>query len=121
MARNISFMLTVSQIKNQSKTVTRRLGWKNLKKGDILNACVKCQGLKAGEKVEVICQIRVVDVRRETLDAMDDPGEFGYGIEEAAKEGFPSLTGCQFVTMFCEKMKCKSHEEVTRIEFEYIE
>jgi len=28
MPRNMSFMLTTEQIKNRTKTVTRRLGWK---------------------------------------------------------------------------------------------
>jgi len=46
MPRNISFALTTKQIRNRSKTVTRRLGWLHIKKGDVLNACVKCMGLK---------------------------------------------------------------------------
>lgn len=123
MPRNISFALTTNQIKNRTKTVTRRLGWKNLKAGDILNACVKCMGLKPGEKIERLGQIRVVSVRRESLAEMDQPSDipWNYGTEEAKKEGFPNLSGCEFVTMFCENMGCKDTEEVTRIEFEYID
>lgn len=123
MPRNISFALTTNQIKNRTKTVTRRLGWKNLKAGDILNACVKCMGLKPGEKIERLGQIRVVSVRRESLSAMDQPSDcpLNYGTTEAQKEGFPHLSGCEFVTMFCENMGCKDTEEVTRIEFEYVD
>lgn len=84
----------------------------------MLNACVKCMGLKPGEKIERICQIRVVDVRREPLDYIEMAPDFGG--DECAKEGFPSLTGMQFAEMFCEHMGGDVDQEVTRIEFEYI-
>jgi hypothetical protein len=117
MPRNISFALTTDQIRNRSKTVTRRKGWKFLKAGDILNACVKCMGLKPGEKIERLGQIRIVSVRREPLTSMWlEP----YGKMEAAKEGFPKLAGADFVWMFCDHMKCDESQEVTRIEFEYL-
>ena len=118
MPRNISFALTTDQIRNRTKTVTRRLGWKNLKAGDVLNACVKCMGLRKGEKPERICQIRVADARQEVLENMDLEA---YGKIEATKEGFPHMTGSEFVGMFCENMKCEPSTTVTRIEFEYLE
>lgn len=123
MSRNISFALTTDQIRNRTKTVTRRLGWKNLKPGTVLNACVKCMGLKPGEKVQKLATIRVVDVRQESLDAMDDCGDspWSYGNLEAKKEGFSMMTGAEFVTMFCTHMNCSDTTEVTRIEFEYID
>lgn len=68
MARNISFALTTEQFRNRTKTVTRRAGWKFLKAGDILNGCVKCMGLRPGEKIERLGQIRVVDVRRADIE-----------------------------------------------------
>lgn len=117
MPRNISFALTTDQIRNRTKTVTRRLGWKNLKVGEVLNACVKCMGLKPGEQIERLGQIRVVSVRREPLNAMRGP----YGAMEARREGFPKMTGTQFVEMFCEHMGGFQDQEVTRIEFEYFE
>lgn len=117
MPRNISFMLTTEQIRNRTKTVTRRLGWDFLKPGDVLNACVKCQGLKKGEHPEVLCQIRVVSVRPEPLDWMY---RFRYGLQEAALEGFPHITGAAFVRMFCKHMKCDQSTVVNRIEFEYL-
>ncbi len=129
MPRNMSFALTTDQIRNQSKTVTRRLGWKFLKAGDIVNACVKCMGLKPGEKIQRLGQIRIKDVRREPLEHMETIAEFShlprsgikdYGHIEAAKEGFPSMTGSEFVKMFCEHMDCIPSDEVTRIEFEYV-
>ena len=118
MPRNISFALTTDQIRNRTKTVTRRLRWLNLKNGDVLNACVKWMGFKPGEQIERLGQIRVVSVRREPLSSMWlEP----YGSNEAKSEGFPEMTGAQFVAMFCKHMKCDEDQEVTRIEFEYLD
>lgn len=118
MPRNISFALTTDQIRDKTKTVTRRKNWLFVNKGDILNACVKCMGLKPGETIERICQIRVTDVRREKLSAMRI---LRYGDKEAILEGFPELSGREFVRMFCDHMGGKPDQEVTRIEFEYVE
>ena len=48
--RAMSFMLTTEQMRNRSKSVTRRLGWNTLKPGDRIIAAVKCQGLGKGGK-----------------------------------------------------------------------
>jgi len=112
MARNMSFMLTTEQIKNKTKTVTRRIGWWFLKPGDILNACEKCQGLKKGEKVKKICQIGVVSVRTDWLKAIDS--------NELKLEGFPSMTVADFIDMFCKHNKCRPGSIVNRIEFMYL-
>lgn len=100
------------------KDVTRRLGWKNLKVGELLQACVKCQGLGPGGKIERLCTIRVKSVRRERLDAMlTDPA---YGLIECCREGFPKMSPQEFVDFFCAGHKgCTPDSEVTRIEFEY--
>ena len=119
MPRNMSFALTTDQIRNQTKTVTRRKGWKFLKVGDVINACVKCMGLKPGEKIERLGQIRVTDVRRERLGRM--VLDRRYGREEAAREGFPEKTGYAFADMFCQHMGGGLDQKVTRIEFEYLE
>lgn len=116
MARNMSFSLTTDQIRHRTKTVTRRTGWKFLKPGDVVNACVKCMGLKPGEKINRICQIRVTDVRREPLSAIESEGQAG-----ADREGFPLISPRRFVDMFCEHMGGGPDQEVTRIEFEYLE
>ena len=113
MARNISFAITTEQIKNRSKTVTRRKGWKFLKKGDILNGCVRCMGLKPGEKIERLCRVEVVMVTEEELSLCSD--------QDAAREGFPEMTGEQFVEMFCRHMGGTPEQIVTRIEFKYLE
>lgn len=112
MPRNMSFMLTTEQVKNKSKTVTRRLGWWFLKPGDILNAVEKCQGLKKGEKVKKIDQIRVKEAQGEPLYFINH--------NECIKEGFPDYMPEDFIEMFCKHNKCDSSKIVNRIEFEYI-
>jgi hypothetical protein len=113
MARNMSFMLTTEQIKNKTKTVTRRNGWKFLKVGEILNAVEKCQGLKKGEKIKHICQIIVIDKSYEELSSITKM--------ELVREGFPNIWTDEFIKMFCKTHKGISKNSiVTRIEFEYI-
>ena len=46
-------MLTQDQVRRRFKRVTRRLGWRNLKVGDVLCGVEKAMGLKAGEKIGV--------------------------------------------------------------------
>lgn len=111
--RNMSFMLTTEQIRNQTKTVTRRLGWSFLKPGDTVMACVKCMGLKKGEKIEKICPIKIKSIRREWVEWISK--------EECVKEGFPDMETYEFIDMFCHHMKCAPFDFVNRIEFEYIQ
>lgn len=114
--RNMSFALTTEQIRSQRKTVTRRLGWVNLKPGTLLQPVVKSQGLKKGEHVEKIGgPIRVIDVSREPLRELHDYNTW----PEVAYEGFPDLTTEEFIAMFCEHNGCQSADVVTRIEFVY--
>lgn len=112
MPRYMSFSLTTKQIREKTKTVTRRIGWKDLKTGTILNACEKCMGLKKGEKISFISQIRVTDVRLEPLDAIDKA--------DLAKEGFLEQEPEDYIAMFTQHNKCKRDDLVTRIEFEYL-
>lgn len=121
MPRNMSFSLTTQQIRDRTKTVTRRLGWKNIKIGERLNACVKCMGLRPGETIERIALIEVVGVLQEPLWTLIRDKD--YGKREAAKEGFPQLSGDEFVAMFCEHMRplFGVATEVTRIQFRFID
>jgi hypothetical protein len=109
----MSFALTTDQFKAQSKTVTRRLGWKGLKPGTRLMGCTKCQGLKPGEQLERLGEIEVVSVRREPLQDITQ--------EDVEREGFPELRPSEFVGMFCSHMGCEQWEDVTRIEFRYVD
>lgn len=113
MPRNISFALTTPQFKARTKTVTRRLGWENVKAGDVLCAVEKGQGMKKGEKVKRLGMIRVKSVRREPLAAIT--------ADDCRREGFPEKSPQEFVEMFCMSNGYAPSKPVTRIEFEYLE
>lgn len=122
--RNMSFALTTEQVIAGTKTVTRRLGWLNLKPGDTIQPVKKCMGLKKGEKLDKLTDpLRVVSVRREKLRRMID--DMQYGFDECVKEGFanhPDLQWpSQFVEFFCATHRgCTLDSDVTRIEFEFL-
>lgn len=112
--RNMSFSMTTGQIRNKTKTVTRRFGWWSLKPGTNLWAVEKSQGLKKGQKVVRICQIEVVRSTAETLSIMElRPGE-------AALEGFPEMSERHFILMLCVKSGKTPEDLVNRIEFKYL-
>lgn len=113
--RLMSFALTLDQVRAQTKIVTRRVGWTFLEPGDLIQPVNKVMGFKKGERpTHIGGPIRVLNVRRERLDAITEADVY--------REGFPSLTPAQFVEMFT-----RSHRgsapwlRVTRIEFEYTE
>lgn len=115
MGRHISFALTTPQFLDGSKTVTRRLGWENVKPGDVLTAVEKCQGLKKGEKHKRLGDIRVVSVGREHLRDI----ELKWGGAECDREGFPRMSPKEFIEFFCKANRpCQPDWYVTRIEFE---
>jgi len=111
-AMNMAFSKTIAQVRNRTKTVTRRNinTWKTLKPGDILRAVEKAQGLKKGAKVRPLATIRVVSVREERLFCINE--------EEVAREGFPRLTPTTFIAQF---FNGDWGQLVRRIEFEYVE
>ena len=110
--RHISFALTTQQFRDQTKTVTRRLGWEGLTAGTLLMGCEKCMGLRKGEKVNRLGVIRVLSVRREVLDTITEA--------EVEREGFPGMSPEEFVAMFCRHNNSRRWTSVTRIEFEYV-
>jgi len=123
--RNMSFALTTQQILAETKTVTRRLGWLNLKAGQQLRPVRKCMGLRPGERIDVLRDpLTVISVRREPLRLMLDDLE--YGFLECALEGFGGHPDYRwpsgFVDMFCATHRgCTPETIITRIEFAYRE
>ena len=110
--RRMSFAHTTRQMYDRTKTVTRRLGWKFLKPGDVILAVEKCQGLKKGQKQTIIGKIVITEFWRESL--------FSITQEDVAREGFPYLTAAAFVRFFCQESRCTPDTIVTRIEFEHV-
>lgn len=116
--RNMSFMLTTKQVRERTKTVTRRLGWWHLVDKEPIAAIEKGMGLKKGEKVVHLAVIRVENTRQERLRRMTDEPE--YGRAECIAEGFPEMTPAEFVAMFCKSHRgCTPETVVNRIEFGY--
>lgn len=119
--RNISFALTTAQVRARTKSVTRRLGtfWaKHAPPGTLLCAVAKAQGVKKGGLVR-LATIRVKRTTIEPLDAIALRRDGGR--EECAREGFPGMTGREFVAMFTGHMpRASAGSTVTRLEFEYV-
>lgn len=117
--RNLSFALTTQQMRDRTKTVTRRKGtwWSTvLKPGDLVCAVEKSQGIPKGGLVR-LGVIRIVSVRVEPLVAIT--AHDGVGCEETVREGFPDMVALAFVQMFIRHMGGTPGQHVTRIEFEH--
>ncbi|CAG0946258.1 hypothetical protein ANRL1_02874 [Anaerolineae bacterium] len=112
MPRHMSFSMTTSQVRSKTKDVTRRLGWDDLKPGELFWAIEKGQGLKRGEHVVKIWLCRCVSNTPEPLNTITP--------DDCVREGFPGYTLQQFVQMFTRHNKCKPDRVVNRIEFEYV-
>ena len=109
----MSVALTERQVRDQTKTVTRRLGWQNLRPGDILTLCGKIMGRRRGEPVVRIVDVEIMSVRRERLAAITP--------NDVIAEGFPDMSPAQFVEFFTSAHRdCYPHSEVTRIEWRYL-
>lgn len=105
--------MTTQAVRERRKTVTRRIGWAELKAGDCLMAVEKAQGLKKGEHVVRLGPICIVSARWEPLNAIDQA--------DVIREGFPDMTPSEFVEMFCKHNKWEPDKDVRRIEFEYLD
>jgi len=114
--RHMAFSLTTPQVLDRTKTVTRRagFGWMTLRRGQLLQAIEKGQGLKKGEQVQKLAVIRVRTVHLETLAAITP--------DDVRAEGFGDLPPHDFVSFFCRTHKgIQPTSEVVRIEFEYVD
>jgi hypothetical protein len=111
-ARLMSAALTIRQVRDRSKIVTRRRGWLMLAPGDRLTLCEKVRGRKKGEPLVRIADVTVVSVRREPLNAIT--------AEDVAAEGFPGWIPEKFISFFIGTHKdCESATVVTRIQWAY--
>lgn len=114
--RRMSFSATTQQMRNRTKTVTRRRPetWKNLQPGDRLLAVEKAMGLPKGAKQVPLGVIEIVDVRVEELaEILTEPGG-------AVAEGFPEMHETQFCSFFARKFGGGYSQPVRRIEFRHV-
>ena len=127
MARLMSVAFTEQAVRERRKTVTRRKGWwedkhgrRLLHPGDRLTLCRKVMGRKPGEPLERICEVKVVDVRREPLGRVVNQGEL-------TKEGFPEWDGQsivgprRFIDAYFVPQGLDYFDNVTRIEWIYLD
>lgn len=112
MPRSMSFFHTRPQIREQTKTVTRRRGWSELNPGQLFWAVEKAQGLKLGEKVKRLALLRCLSNHPTVLHSIEQ--------SDVIAEGFPELTPDGFIAMFCHHMGGEPDQIVNRIEFEYV-
>lgn len=120
MSRLMSVAMTTDAVIERRKTVTRRKGWLMLKPGDTLTLCRKVQGRKPGEPLERLAEVEVVNVWRERLSDLFDT-RFDND-SEIEKEGFPDMDPDEFVKrFFVDAQGMSEHDEVTRIEWRYLD
>ena len=132
MSRLMSVAMTADAVIERRKTVTRRKGWwldKNgrrlLHVGDTLTLCRKVQGRKPGEPIERLAEVEVVSVRREPLCAIAGPyaydGSGGLVYPEVVAEGFLDMHPAEFMERFFVPQGVAPMDEVTRIEWRYLD
>jgi hypothetical protein len=109
--RAISFSFTRRQLLSGAKTVTRRLGWRDLRVGERLRAVDRATG--SGKPPRTLGTIEVTGVRQETLSAITKA--------DVVAEGFPHWSPREFVEFFVQHMDCTPQAIVTRIAFRLIE
>lgn len=109
----MSVALTEQAVVDRTKTVTRRIGWRFAHPGMRLTLCRKVMGRKPGEPLVRLAEVEVVDVRREILDLIDQA--------DVAREGFPDWAPWQFVQFFVDHMGVDAYDQVTRIEWRYLD
>lgn len=107
----ISFAWTTDAFLSGAKDVTRRQGakWILLKRGDLLMAIEKGQGLKRGEKVRRLDVIEVVSATRVSVASIPH--------EDLAREGGLWGSTEEFIEMYCRGNRCEPEHLCTRIEF----
>ena len=105
--------MTTQQVRDRTKTVTRRLGWWFLKHGDRVRAVRKAMGLRKGEKTEHLAIIEVVSTQTEPLCFITK--------DDCVKEGFPDFEPRDFINMLCDHYNVHQDITVNRIEFKYID
>jgi len=109
--RCMSFASTTEQIRNQTKIVTRRMGWKFLKRGDLIEAVAKYRGVRKKNRKR-LATIMVTNVYRERLS---DISRY-----DCDREGFQHYSRGQFIDLFCKMNNCKRGTWVTVIWFYHV-
>jgi hypothetical protein len=118
--RQISFHLTQEAYQDESKDLTRRDAWNNLKGGEVLMGVNQCQGLKKGQQIK-FHPLVVLTVQREPLDDIVKR-PFRDGRYEVAREGFPAWIGLEdrFVDLYVKANGGPRDKLINRIEIRHL-
>ncbi len=109
----MSFAMTTQAVRERRKFLTRRQGWATLKPGERFTGVEKAQGLSKGERQVVIAPVlECISNDAVRIGDMTDA--------ECALEGFPDLTGAQFVEMYCKANGVTPDDTCQRIAFRYV-
>jgi hypothetical protein len=111
-------MLTWPQILDETKDVTRRLGFDFARPGMLLLGVQKARGVRVEDRGQTKV-IEVVSVRPEEIGDITP--------DEVRREGFPKMSPIQFIDFFLAHMKrdreglrTTPYTWVNRIEFKYV-
>lgn len=94
MTRRMSCSLTIAQVRDRTKTETRRAWWtwQNLAPGDRLTLVEKAMGLPKGARQVVLADVEVVANQGCRLCDITP--------EQVAAEGFPDMTVEEFIAFW---------------------
>lgn len=120
--RLMSCAETIEGVRSRRKTVTRRQGWwqdkrgrELLVRGDRLQLCEKVMG-RQGAPLVRLAVVEVTSVRRERLSAMPDED-----VPREAVPGMENVSAEEWVAWYCETFGVTPDSLVTRIEFRYLD
>ena len=112
----ISFAMTLDACRERRKIETRRNGWAHAHAGLHLLAVDRVMGFRKGERVDDVVEllgvVRVLEARREPLNAIT--------VEGCTHEGLPDLTPERFVERYCKAMRHMPKLDVTVLRFAWL-
>jgi hypothetical protein len=112
MPRLMAVPLAGQQVRDRTKTVTRRPGWRMLRIGDHLTLCKKVMGRRHVESLDRITGVEATGIRRERLDAII--------LDDLTAGGFPGMTPGEHAAFFGEARRgCTPETAITPIQWRY--
>lgn len=115
MTKRMSCRLTQPQVRNRTKTCTRRdpATWVDTKPGHLITLIEQGQGLKLGQKQVVLDTVRCLQNYLEPLAMITQ--------QDVIAEGFPDWTPEQFIEFYCREKGGEPVQMVRIIRWEYLE
>ena len=109
--RLISCAKTIPQVVAQTKTETRRLGWKLARPAWRLIVIERNDYRRGGTPVALACVELIHTARERLCDISPDA---------VVREGFPEMTPREFIAFFCREMRAAPDVELTVLRWRYL-